>query len=170
MSKKILLLIPFLFLGACFTATKAAFEELIIGSKSQCPIATKNFYRVLKDGTTYVGDVKFAAEKIGNTGESVCYLTAAKGMDSGLGLDIRGFVSRSFYKINPQLLIAYNRPYSDKGSLYFIQSDTKGGWIIYGSCKSGSADCPTATTKQGILDLAKELPRQKPSYVLELVK
>ncbi len=157
-------------MAGCFTATKAAFDELTKGSKSQCPIASKNFYKVTRNAGNYSGQVKFSAEKVGTDGETVCFLSAGKEMQPELGTDIRGFVARSFYKINPELFIAYNRPYSDKGSLYFIKSDKKGGWKIYGTCKIGSADCPTATSKKEILALADGLDSLEPSYVLEAVK
>lgn len=168
--RRILILLPLIFVSACFTATKEAFDDLTKGSISQCPIASKNFYKVIRNGGTYNGQVKFGAQKIGATGETVCFLNAGKEMQPELMTDIRGFVARSFYKINSQLFIAYNKPYSEKGSLYFIKSDKKGGWEIYGTCKLGSADCPTATSKKEILALADDLESQEPSYVLEAIK
>lgn len=113
--------------------------------------------------------VKFGSGKL-NSSETACFLTAGKDMDEALGTDLKSFVDRKFYKINSELFIAYISPYIDKSSLYFIQSDKKGGWYIFGTCKMGKNDCPAASSKQAILDFAKELPNQTPSYVLEVVK
>lgn len=165
-----LLLIPAFLLANCFSGSKTAIEEITKKSVSICPINSKAPFRVINSSGKIMGEIKISSANGEVAGSKKCYLSGAKNLDGELGVDLRSFFTRTYYKLPNGLFFGHLTPLSDRNTLIILDVDKAGNWRVYGTCKKNGADCPNATNANELLNLSQEIKYQTPNYTLEVVK
>jgi len=100
--RKILFLLPILFLSSCFSIDKPTLTQIVKGSKNICPLASNTGY-IIHNENGKIGEIKISSIQKGN--ETLCYINSASMLDTSLSANLNDFFTRKFYKISDVFII-----------------------------------------------------------------
>ncbi len=165
--RKILFLLPILFLSSCFSVDKPTLTQIVKDAENICPLASAMNYNI-RNEDKYLGEIKIASIQKGN--ETLCYIDSAYSLDESLNYKLNDFFTRKFYKISDVLYMMYAEEINDGNSIYIVRK-TIDGWLIYTNCKNGDKDCLIITSTNSFKPtIENEIIRQEPTYWLEEIK